>query len=398
MSDSSPPLPAAAEAVLTFLESLGRRSETEFYVRLFRNLPKQSFALILTTPRAVDAALGSLVEQLSFLADLGLRAPVIVGAFSAGTGDKAAKRLVEGLPARGLTPTLAKLGEPGLPELLTAAMTEEKVPLVVATGEDRLAHVASLARTLSTRKLVVLRGRGGLGPHEEGRIELGSGHYLEAHARGISVINLRADLEALLDRGLLPNADTALLEKVRVLLEGVGAPRTTLSVTAPMSLLSELFTVRGAGTLVKLGSRIRKSDSYEGSDVSRVRDLLEASFGRTLRRDFFAKAPLCLYLEENYRGVAIVQNSELGPLLSKFAVEPVARGEGIGQDLWRAMLKDMSSLFWRARRTNPIREWYATVCDGFAHSGDWSVYWRGVRTSQIPSVIEHALALPRDFS
>ena len=43
---SDTPLPATAEAVLTFLESVGRRSEAEFYLRLFRKIPKESFAIV----------------------------------------------------------------------------------------------------------------------------------------------------------------------------------------------------------------------------------------------------------------------------------------------------------------------------------------------------------------
>ena len=40
------PASAAAEAVLTFLESVGRRSEAEFYLRLFLKLPPESFGII----------------------------------------------------------------------------------------------------------------------------------------------------------------------------------------------------------------------------------------------------------------------------------------------------------------------------------------------------------------
>jgi acetylglutamate kinase len=339
-----------------------------------------------------------LVEQLRFLEDLGLRAPVVLGAFARSSGEAAAERLRHALPGSGLVPALLALDRPDLGACVTRTISDGKIPLVVASGEGRIERLSSLARELSTRKLVVLRGRGGLGPHEERRIELEPGHYLEAHAGGISVINLRADLNALTASNLLRETDADLLSAIERLLESVGASRTTLSVTAPMSLLNELFTVKGAGTLVKLGSRILKANDYQSLDVSRVRSLLEASFGRNLAPDFFGNPPLTVYFEESYRGTAIVHDSTFGPFLSKFAVEPVARGEGIGQDLWRAMLKDCTSLFWRARASNPIREWYMSVCDGFAHSGEWSVYWRGVRTPDIPAVIEHALGLPRDFS
>jgi acetylglutamate kinase len=257
--------------------------------------------------------------------------------------------------------------------------------------------VGALAKQLGTRKLVVLRRRGGLGPHERRRLELAEGHFLEAHAGGISVINLRADLAALLAKGELHEPDVALLGGIERMLNAADSTRTTLSVTVPMALLNELFTVRGAGTLVKLGSRIRHATSYEVSDVDRIRALLEASFSKALDPTFFDTQPLAIYFEENYRGTAIVHQSPLGPFLSKFAVEPVARGEGIGQDLWRAMLKDSPKLFWRARAGNPIFDWYVTVCDGFSHTGAWTVFWRGAQAERIPDLIQHAVSQPHDF-
>ena len=43
--------PDAAGVVLTFLESVGRRSEAELYLKLFRELPKESFAIIAPGPQ-----------------------------------------------------------------------------------------------------------------------------------------------------------------------------------------------------------------------------------------------------------------------------------------------------------------------------------------------------------
>jgi hypothetical protein len=75
------PASAAADAVLTFLESVGRRSEAEFYLRLFLKLPPESFGIIAPGGTVIRYALGSLVEQLKFLADLGLHAPVVLGLY-----------------------------------------------------------------------------------------------------------------------------------------------------------------------------------------------------------------------------------------------------------------------------------------------------------------------------
>jgi acetylglutamate synthase len=58
---------------------------------------------------------------------------------------------------------------------------------------------------------------------------------------------------------------------------------------------------------------------------------------------------------------------------------------------------DTPVVFWRARRTNPISEWYVKLCDGLARLPDWTVYWRGLAPEAIPAAIEWAIAQPVDI-
>jgi acetylglutamate kinase len=171
----------------------------------------------------------------------------------------------------------------------------------------------------------------------------------------------------------------------------------TVSVTSPLTLLRELFTVRGAGTLVKSGSVIERSSDYRGIRLERLRALLESSFERPLRAGFFERPPSSVYLETEYRGVAILEPSEVAPYLSKLAVEPLARGEGMGQDLWQALTRDHSALVWRSRPNNPIAHWYAGACDGLVRLPRWHVFWRGVSVDRVPRAVDEALARPNDF-
>jgi len=83
--------------------------------------------------------------------------------------------------------------------------------------------------------------------------------------------------------------------------------------------------------------------------------------------------------------------------LSKFAVLPIARGEGLGQDLWWALSRENPSFYWRSRSDNPINGWYTTVCDGVHKGREWNVYWRGIGSVQIPNLIADAIARPADF-
>lgn len=399
MSNSRPAqLSATAETVLTFLESVGRPSEAEFYLGLFRKLPKESFAIVVMGEAALSSLQGSVVEQLRFLADLDLRVAIVLGAWSKGDSEAATEHLALALMRRGLAPPHFRLDQPGLGLALTGALRRKEIPLVTANLDDPFGRIGRLARELETRKVVVLRQQGGLGPHDLQRIELGSGHFLPAHTGGISVINLRTDHDALTASGLLPVADTELLTSIRTILEDANLPSTTLSVTSPLALLNELFTVRGAGTLVKLGSAIDRYTRYEDVDRERLANLLESSFGRTLAPGFFDSEPTAIYLEEGYRGAAIVQPGHQGAYLSKFAVDPIAQGEGIGQDLWRAMQRDEPHLYWRSRPNNPILSWYQTVCDGFVRDRDWSIFWRGYTADTVPELVRDAVGRSSDFA
>ena len=397
MSDSLPVLSAAGETVLTFLENVGQRSEAEFYLRLFRKLPRQSFALVLVREPALATAPGSLVEQLSFLSDLGLCASLVVGAWSEESSGQSALDLAGHLSRHGLSHALLSLDTPGLESALTAALDQQRVPIIHAQGANCFERVGELAHALKTRKLVILRQRGGLGPHGGQRLDLGNGYSLPTHAGGISVVNLRADYDALHNHGILDSEDEELLACIQSVLESARLPSTTLSVTSPLALLTELFTVKGAGTLVKLGSPIRRYQGYAELNRKSLALLLQSSFQRKLSPSFFGTEPLGIYLEENYRGAAIVQPGFSGAFLTKFAVDPLAQGEGIGQDLWRAMLRDTPKLYWRSRLKNPILGWYKSICDGFIDQEPWAVCWRGYAPSELPELIHDALSRPIDF-
>ncbi|HEX7672397.1 MAG TPA: hypothetical protein VF395_22540, partial [Polyangiaceae bacterium] len=151
------------------------------------------------------------------------------------------------------------------------------------------------------------------------------------------------------------------------------------------------------GTLVKRGTAIERHESYETVDVPRLALLLESSFGKKLLPEFFERAPLAVYLEENYRAAAIIVAGPLAPYLTKFAVDRVAQGEGMGRDLWEAIARDHKALFWRGRMENPIASWYTSLCDGMMKVRGWTVYFRGISEADVASVVRDAVERPEDF-
>ncbi len=176
--------------------------------------------------------------------------------------------------------------------------------------------------------------------------------------------------------------------------------REALPVDGPVGQADEPV----AELLVPLADRVRPPRAPEDDRVlgrERVpevaRDAFALRFGRAPVEEFFAREPGRVYLEEAYRGCAILLDAPLGAYLTKFAVSAEAQGEGIARDLWDALAADAPAVFWRARPANPITGWYVKLCDGLVRLPDWTVYWKGLAPDAIPGAIEWALRQPVDI-
>jgi ribosomal protein S18 acetylase RimI-like enzyme len=402
-----PPADTSAETrlVLTFLESVGKRQDAELYLKLFREVPKPSFALVAIDNEILNDAMGLLVDGLQFLSRLDLF-PVHVRGF-----DESAKVESE-LAEQAMHEFERELSHRELSLVVHSSSADELVAKVVAgierehtvcvdfsssTEHNGLDALASLAVALGTRKLVLLRSRGGLGPKGTSGVPLSKTHILQADDNGIGVINLRTDSEPLLHSDILTTEERLLLEQVATIHQR--APDLVTSVTSPLDLLRELFTVRGAGTLIKTGSSLLRFATYEGLDTARLYTLVQTAFGRKLKPEFTARAPLSVFVECEYRGAAVVEpgiGSDIA-YLTKFAVIRSAQGEGLGRELWEAVVRDHPVLYWRARVHNPICSWYAGQCDGMHREEDWWVYWRGVSFERVPELCKDALKRPLDL-
>ncbi|HSC86867.1 MAG TPA: hypothetical protein VLC09_06330 [Polyangiaceae bacterium] len=391
------PQPSLGKTVLTFLESVGAPSEAQMYLRLFRGLERGQFALVAPSAAVLRENAGTLAEQLAFLKQLGLYVSLVIGGFEA-LGQEELGWLFEALEGEDLSPQRLAVG-PGCLAEARGVFYEARLPVFVFEQPDP-AQLAELAAEMKPRKVVFLRSEGGLGPHGASHVEISPGHFLLGHESGLAVINLRSDQRRLLEGGFLGELDRGWLALSRQMLEALadgGSPSTTVSIASPLAFLRELFTVRGEGTLVKLGAALEQFDSYDELDRPRLASLLSESFARPIREEFFARPPLRVYVERDYRGVALLEPGSGAAFLSKFAVLPVARGEGLGQDLWWAMSREHPAFYWRSRADNPINGWYTSVCDGLHRGPHWHVYWRGVSSQDVPRLVEDATARPADF-
>jgi bifunctional N-acetylglutamate synthase/kinase len=372
-----------ADVVLRFLESMGRRSEAEFYLALFRAEAKERFAAIVVDANVARHATEAVVLDLRFLAGLGLTPVVTLGLFeptdAVEHGSRIRRKLEKGgVPAR-LVDTIDAADA-------AAACRAGVIPVlpvsaVASTADDRFTRLGGVLTALGTRKLIFLHRPGAL----RRRGEL------------VPLVNLTTEYDAFAGSKELSRKQRAMLAQTRRLIFETVPHKLVVSITSPLDLLRELFTVKGAGTLLRRGAVIDVRAGFDGIDLTRLRALLASSFGRPPRDEFFTRAAPRIYLEEGYRGAAIVFDTPLGAYLSKFAVDREAQGEGMGRDLWERISADHPVIFWRARSDNPISAWYAKLCDGFARFPEWHVFWKGLRPEQIAPAIEHALAQPVDI-
>jgi acetylglutamate kinase len=366
-----------ADVVLRFLAAVGSSEEAEFYLSLFRAEAKERFALLHVDANVMRGAADAVVLELGFLASLGLVPAVALGLFAPAEAAEHAGSLRRRLEAAAVPARIV-----GGEDEAVASARAGVIPIRVLAGDDRPARLAELLAALVSRKLIFLARAGGL--RVKGRL--------------VSLVNLSTEAEELEHARELTRKEQAILAIARRLVSGLVPHRLLISVTSPFDLLRELFTVKGAGTLLRPGAVVLRRRGLAEVDRPRLEALLASSFGRPPIAGFFDQPIVDVYLEEGYRAAALIVDTPLGPYLSKFAVGREAQGEGLGRDLWDELCADHPRFFWRARPDNPIGAWYVKVCDGMARFPEWHVFWRGLSAAEIPAAIAHALAAPKDFA
>jgi hypothetical protein len=373
------------------MESIGHRSEAEFYLALFRAEKKESFANLVIEASVLRDATEAVVLDLRFLAGLGLTPVVSLGLTSAGkAGAEQAERLMRRLERAAVPCSVSAADEPSLVRTITESARGGVIPIVAFTNGDakdeaaRWDALGELSNGLKTRKLIFVSRRGGLRPRQS-EIEL-------------PIINLATDYEGLVAKRILSPGRLSFLQQSRRLLFERTTHRMFVAVTSSLLLLRELFTILGAGTLIKRGSSILVKYGVGEIDAERLSALLTSSFGRELEPTFFDREIARVYIEESYRGVALVRETPLGGYLCKLAVNREAQGEGLGRDLWQLVVGDYPTLFWRTRNDNPILPFYLQECDGMARTESWHVFWKGLAAERIPEAIATALVQPIDFA
>ena len=426
------------DTIIKLLSNLGSRAEVEQYLKSYSSLDSQKFAIIKVGGGILSDDLDSLASSLSFLHQVGLFPIVVHGAgpqlnkeleerhiptrrvnglrvTDAETLEVARRvfqaenlRLVEALEALGTrarpitsgvfearlldAQTYGYVGEIARVHLepVRSAIRSGALPILTCLGETPAGQIVNINADVAARelaiegtpyKIVFLTPTGGL---------------LDHLGRLIPSINLAEDYEHLMSQEWVHSGMRLKLQEIKQLLDELPLD-SSVSMTSPDQLARELFTHRGSGTLVRRGEAVHVYDSIERCDQDKLRELIEACFGRKLAQDYFTSKPFTrVYVTDSFRATAILTTENGIPYLDKFGVTEKAQGEGIGRSIWMKMRRDYPKLFWRSRRSNPINSWYFQQAEGTYSHGEWTVFWYGFSDDfdSMRACVQRALAMP----
>lgn len=354
-----------------FLESIGRRSEYEFYLKKFQSDRSACFALVLPDTASIENSGDLMTFDLQFLLRLELCPLLLLCGKEAHENAEELKnhgayRILEGVTAED-KPDCWK-------EVLQDCLAAEEIPILVCEDQETVQAVKALAPRV-VKRLHLLRTAGMLHDPQGEKI------FYYYTRRPVS-FSLSAE-----DRETVRMAEEWLEHE----------PQLHISVSSPLYLLQEMFTVRGMGSIIRPGSHIGHVTRLDDVDMPRLLELIQSAFGRTLKEPESLKKASDFYIESRYRGAVILEPHPAGKYLSKFTVGTEARGEGVAQELWEASCEIQEKLFWRSRTENPVNQWYERHADGHHRQGKWTVFWRGVSPSALPEIIGYCVNRPSDF-
>lgn len=217
----------------------------------------------------------------------------------------------------------------------------------------------------------------------------------EKTGKPLSIVSLSRDMQSLMDSDDISITGKKLLKSSSEILNEAEKLKSISFITGE-NLIRELFTIKGSGTYIRRGTEIDILKDRE-TERKKLSELLEKAFRKKIKKKFLKTGFHSVIMEKNYRGAAIMKKNRYGFLLSKFAVDEIARGEGIGRDIWDIMKIHYSSVFWRSKKENTLNKWYVKEADGHCKLEKWNVYWINMDVKFIPGICRYLARLEEDF-
>ncbi len=367
-----------SSVILEYLQHIGAKKEAEMYLKLFKGVERHRFAIIAIDTQALTVYGKDVAAALSYLSTLGL-APIVVHNATGALG----KQLVSDIWTNGgkCQAIMAGLYTEGAKAAKNiAAKAKELIgagTIPVIETENASATLKHLLPAIKPGKLVFLNKSGG--------VKTRKGELL-------SYVNLPNEYDKVSE---IAAAEYQPLLKTAAETLKSADWKLHIEIVPPNGLLTELFTIKGSGTFVKKGPRIIRQGSGT-ADREKIRKVLEESFGKKLNSGYFGSSDT-YFVEENYKGVAVVKEARGVHYIDKIAVLPEVQGEGLARDLITGVMSSCHKVFWRAKPENHINEWYIKLCTGMQKISNWHVYWSSLNAEEIRGAIKYVAEKPADF-
>lgn len=424
------------QVVVEILSQLGSSREAREYLRKFSSANSGQFAIIKVGGEIIENDLPRLASAIGFLHHVGLF-PIILHGAGVQLNQALAEAGIESSKINGVrvtTPEVMSVVRPviyrlnralvtALEELgirtrplqhgvfeceyeneaelglvgrvrnvhtegILAAIAAGALPIVTCLGETPGGQVmninadtaaAHLVLAIKPQKIIFISPTGGL---------------LDEAGQVISAINLETDYQRLIDAPWVHSGMRLKLVQIAELLQQLPSS-SSVSITSAANLTRELFTHRGAGTLIRRGEGFAVESELTGLRMSELKALIESCFERELAPAYFEQLELeSLIWAGSGRAAAVMDRGIEGvPYMDKFAVTPGGQGEGVGAALWQQILQRYPRLYWRSRAENPVNSWYNRQADWCFRRGKWQVFGYGVSDmAQISRLVENAAA------
>lgn len=440
---SSPPLLSTRSTVVQLLNNIGSKREVEQYLKYFTSVSSQQFAVIKVGGAIITQQLPELASCLAFLYHVGLypivlhgtgpqinellevegvepeyidgirvtnaktmevvrkcfleqnlrlvtalekmgvhARPITAGVFTADYLDKDKYQLVGKITSVNKSPVEAAIDAGYLPILTSLAET----PLGQLLNVNADVAASELAREFEPLKIVYLNEKGGLIHGQTGE--------------KISAINLDEEYDDLMKEPWVKYGTKLKIREIHDLLEHL--PRSSsVAIIDVNDLQKELFTDSGAGTLIRRGYKLINRNSlaeFSNPDLLRAALLRDPSIKsgmtsvasylkhlETVSFKSYGDAPLevlAIVVEENARSATNI------PKLDKFLSSRTGWLNNVTDNIFSAIKKDYSSLYWVVNENDTNVAWYFSKSDGsFAKNGE-ILFWYGLNTDEASQLIK----------
>lgn len=310
---------------------------------------------------------------------MGSRArPIPLGTFTASYLDKEKYGLVGKIEKVDKEPIESAIRNGCLPILTSMAETEDGQILNVNAD----VAASELAKVLEPLKIVYLNEKGGLYHGKTGEL--------------LEHINLDEEYEDLMKQEWVKYGTKLKLREMKELLDHL--PRSSsVAIISVDQLQKELFTDSGAGTLLRRGYKLYKSDNIEQAGAERLRALLrdndpEIKEGRKSVAQFFSelsKHPYSIYGDDPNDAAAFVSRPQGEvPILVKLVATRNGHLNGVTDNVFNQIRKDHKRLVWTARADDENRAWHYERADGSFSRNGRSLFYYGINdVGEVESVL-----------